>query len=194
MPAPDPSTFPRHERRSPSWPARWAGWGWPALGIVGGSLVAWAVHLPLAKLPLVGSVSYAGDNAVRARAVLVCAVAAALGCAVRWFRPALLCSGIIAGLLAASTLEKLKDLQAMEANTRVPPGAGEMTRQYASMSAQTLAASHPLAGAYLLPAGCLLGIVAAVAGSRRAARTTGNQGRGPTVNPSAPAGFPPDRA
>ena len=136
-------------------------------------LAAGAVYLPLVVVPLVGSMSYAGDNAARAQAVVVCAVAAAVGCAARWFRVALLCGGIVGGLLAASTLEGLKDLRALQESTRVPPGAGEMTRQYAAMSAQTLAATHPQAGAFLLPAGCLLGIVAAAGGSRRAARRAG---------------------
>ena len=126
-----------------------------------------AVRLPLAALPIVGTVTYAEDNAARAWVVLGLGVAAGLFCAVRWFRLALLCQGWIGGLLTASVLEKVKELRALEASTHVAAGAGELTRQSAAMTAQMLAGVRPEIGAFLLPAGCLLGILAAWMGSRK---------------------------
>ena len=170
MNAPTPTLPGRNERKRTGYIAVWKLWVWPLLGVIGGVTLAVAVRLPLAELPLVDVVTYAQDNMARASALTGCAVLAAVCSLAWWFRLALLAQGMAAGLLLASGLEKWREYQQVVQGTRVAPGAGEMAQQFAAMSAKTLASIHPKIAAFLLPAGCLLGIAAALAGGWAAAR------------------------
>jgi hypothetical protein len=158
-------------------------------GALAGVGVAVGVRLPLVVLPLVDAVTFAQDNRTRAMTLVVCGLVAAVCSLARWFRLALLCQGIVAGLMLSSTLEKMRDYQQLQESAHAPAGSGEMARQYADMTAKTLTSIHPQIGAFLLPGACVLGIVAALAGSLRVKRRRQDaecRATGPVAGKNAP--------
>ncbi len=127
------------------------------LGLGGGLLAAAGTRLPLATLPGLGSVNYFDYQSGRAALCLGVAVAVAVVCVVRFFRVALLGSGLLAGLLVATGLDLQRSLGELTAN------AGSET---ADLAGKVLRATRPEAGAGLLVAGCALCVLAGFVGIR----------------------------
>lgn len=127
------------------------------LGVVGGVLAAGGTRLPLATLPGLGAVSYFDYQADRAALCLAVAGALILICLARFFRLALLGSGMLTGLLIATGLDLQRSLRDVTAN------AGSETTELAG---KVLRATRPELGAALLMVGCALCLLAGFVGIR----------------------------
>ena len=123
-------------------------------GLLGGLLVVGGTRLPLATLPGLGAVNFFDYQSGRAALCLGVAVALAVVFLVRFFRLALLGSGLLAGLLTATGLDLQRSLGDLTA-------AGPET---AELAGKVLRATRPEVGAALLAGGCALCVLAGFAG------------------------------
>ena len=119
-------------------------------GLLGGLLVVGGTRLPLATLPGLGEVSFFDYQSGRAAICLGVGAVLAVVFLARFFRLALLGSGLLAGLLTASGLDLQRSLHDLTA-------AGPET---AELTGKVLRATHPEVGAALLAAGCGLCVLA----------------------------------
>ena len=127
------------------------------VGIVGGLLAAGGTRLPLATLPGLGQISYFDYQADRAAFCLAVAGAMILVCLARFFRLALLGSGVLTGLLVATGMDVQRSLRDLTVN------AGAET---ADLTSKVLRSSRPELGAALLMVGCALCLLAGFVGIR----------------------------
>lgn len=127
------------------------------LGVAGGLLAAGGTRLPLATLPGLGAVNFFDYQADRAILCLVLAGAMILVSLARFFRLALLGSGVLAGLLIATGLDLQRSFRDLTAT------AGSET---AELAGKVLRATRPEFGAGLLAAGCAFCILAGFIGIR----------------------------
>ena len=127
------------------------------LGLVGGLLVAAGTRLPLATLPGLGGVNFLDYQATRAAVCLGIGAAVAILCLGRLFRFALLCSGIIVGLLVTTGLDLQRTLRELTVSA---------TAETADLAGKVLKGTRLEVGATLLVVGCLLCILAGFIGIR----------------------------
>ena len=126
------------------------------LGLAGGLLAAGGTRLPLATLPGLGEVNFFDYQSMRALLCLGVALALALVCLVRFFRLALVGSGLRAGLIAATGLDLQRNLHELTAS------AGSDT---AELAGKVLRATRLETGAGLLLTGCVLCVLAGFVGT-----------------------------